>query len=67
MISTAVAWYRSRGNAIEGKSKNVSRIKGYYPTADLGRFWGIVYFLVLIGLTLGLAYTGGSPFIYGNF
>lgn len=49
------------------KNKNVSFIDGFYPIMNLNKFWGIVVFLVFVGLTIGLAYTGKSPFIYGNF
>lgn len=46
---------------------NISTIAGYYPQVKLGSFWGLVAFFVFVGLILCLAYTGGSPFIYGNY
>ena len=64
---TAAAWLKSKNSQLTGKSKNVSRVHGFYPIFDLNKFWGLVALLVLIGITLGLAYTGGSPFIYGKF
>ena len=49
------------------KKTNVSMVEGYYPMVDLTTFWGLVRFLVFCGLLLCLAYTGGSPFIYGKY
>lgn len=46
---------------------NFSFVKGYYPVLDLTKFWNIVLLLVFVGLIIVLAYTGGSPFIYGNY
>ena len=69
--STVVAFvkYKKTGkmSAICRKAKNVAAFDGFYPIMNLNKFWGIVAFLVLVGLTFGLAYTGKSPFIYGNF
>ena len=47
--------------------QNISYIDGYYPIVELDSFWGLVAFLVFAGLILCLAYTGGSPFVYGNY
>lgn len=49
------------------KKTNTSIVDGYYPLVDLTTFWGLVAFFVFCGLMLCLAYTGGSPFIYGNY
>lgn len=49
------------------KATNVSCVVGYYPVVRLSEFWGLVLFFVFCGLLICLAYTGGSPFIYGNF
>lgn len=51
----------------EPKKLNVSFVDGYYPVLDLSKFWQIVLFFVFVGLIICLAYTGGSPFIYGNY
>ena len=40
---------------------------GYYPMVKLNTIWGLTILLVMIGLTVGLAYTGGNPFIYFQF
>ena len=39
----------------------------YYPIQDLTTIKGLVIFFLLIGLTLGLGYTGANPFVYSNF
>lgn len=71
ITATAVAFIKSKksGKLADRikKNKNVASFDGFYPIMDLKKFWGIVAFLVLVGLTFGLAYTGKSPFIYGNF
>ena len=61
--------YKKTGkmSAICKKAKNVATFDSFYPIMNLNKFWGIVFFLVIVGLTFGLAYTGKSPFIYGNF
>ena len=46
---------------------NVSKVNGFYPILNLSKFWQLTIFFVFVGLTLALAYTGGSPFIYGNY
>ena len=65
----ALIKYKKSGqqSTTERKNHNFSAINGFYPILDLNKFWGIVVFLVFVGLTIGLAYTGKSPFIYGNF
>ena len=37
------------------------------PIMRLNTFWGMTVFLVLCGLTLGMAYVGETYFIYGAF
>ena len=39
----------------------------YYPIQDLSTIKGLVIFFLIIGLTLGLGYTGANPFVYSNF
>lgn len=46
---------------------NFSRAEGFYPCVNLASYTGMTLFFVFCGLILCLAYTGGSPFIYGNF
>lgn len=70
MICTAgliVAAISSKKRELTVVKKNISIIDGLYPILDLTKFWNIVIFFTVCGLTLCLAYTGGSPFIYGNF
>ena len=47
--------------------QNTSFVEGFYPLLDLTKFWHLVLFFLFCGLLLGLAYTGSSPFIYGEF
>lgn len=49
------------------KQTNLSYTEGQYLILDLTKFWNLVGFFIFLGLILGLAYTGGSPFIYGNY
>ena len=66
-ISVLAAARRSAGKEDSRKKKNTCRIQGYYPEVSLDSFWGLTLFFVFCGLILGLAYTGGSPFIYGGY
>lgn len=64
-VSTLVAVIASyREN---GQGRVSGTVDGFYPVLDLSRYWSLVIFFVEIGLILGLAYVGGSPFIYFQF
>ena len=67
--ASVIAYQKSRkaGARKPGEKTNVSIVNGYYPTVDLTTFGGLVKFFVFLGMLLCLAYTGGSPFIYGNY
>jgi alginate O-acetyltransferase complex protein AlgI len=67
IIGSLMAFFHTNKNVEKTRKFNVSSIEGYYPVNDLATFWGQVAFFVLCGLTLCLAYTGGSPFIYGRY
>lgn len=56
-----------RKNTPSSNKTNVSIVEGYYPLVDLSSFRGLVVFFVICGILLCLAYTGGSPFIYGKY
>ena len=58
---------RSRGRELKANKLNTSFVKAEYPVLDLSKFWNLVAFFVFCGLLIALAYTGGSPFIYGNY
>ena len=58
---------RSRGTELKARKLNTSFVKAEYPVLDLSKFWNLVAFFVFCGLLIALAYTGGSPFIYGNY
>ncbi|MEY8515917.1 MBOAT family O-acyltransferase [Lachnospiraceae bacterium 29-84] len=67
VASSLAAAIKSKRCAGHGTKQNVSYIHGFYPILDLAKFWHLVLFFVFCGLILCLAYTGGSPFIYGNY
>lgn len=54
LISNIFAYFKNNKNA-------------YYPNLDLNTIKGLFLFFLLIGLTIGLAYTGNNPFIYAAF
>ena len=45
----------------------LSGVNGIYPILNLGRVTSLVFLWVEIGMIAGLAYVGGSPFIYFQF
>ena len=67
LLSAVLAAIRSKNLAGTQKKKNTSCVEAFYPHFDLTSFWGLTLFFVFCGLILGLAYTGGSPFIYGGY
>ena len=52
---------------IKGHTNNMSKINGYYPTVNLNCVIDLTIFFVIVGLILGLAYTGENPFVYFQF
>lgn len=66
-FSVIFAYVSSKKKEVIKKNKNSCGIEGFYPLLDLNKFWSLVAFFVFCGLILCLAYTGGSPFIYGNY
>ena len=67
MICTMIAFVLSKRNGSTAKKMNMSSVEAFYPVFNLSSFWGQVAFFTLCGLTAGLAYLGGSPFIYGRY
>lgn len=67
LIASLVAVLGEKERALPPKRKNQSYANGYYPLLNLDKFWHLVLFFVFCGLIISLAYTGGSPFIYGTF
>ncbi len=54
--------------AIVKSHKNGDKyVEGYYPTVNLSTIKGLTIFFVVIGLILGLAFTGEQPFVYFQF
>ena len=52
---------------VRSKKGKLGRIEGFYFIGKLTRFWPLTLLLIVIGLTICLAYTGASPFIYFQF
>lgn len=48
-------------------SKQKGCFEGYYKVLDLNKISSLVALFVMLGMTIGLAYTGSSPFIYFQF
>lgn len=67
IVCSVVAAAATKDRTLPQKRKNQSFVQGYYPVLDLNKFWNLVLFFIACGLILCLAYTGGSPFIYGTF
>lgn len=67
LVASFTAYAVSKKNKLVSVKGNMSAVGAFYPILDLGKFWHLVIFFVEIGLVLCLAYTGGSPFIYGQY
>ena len=67
LVASLVAMAKTKEKTLPTNRQNQSFVDGYYPILDLNKFWHLVLFFVFCGLILCLAYTGGSPFIYGAF
>ena len=67
LASSLVAVFYSKKKGLVARKNNNSFVEAFYPNLDLRKFWHLVLFFVVCGLILCLAYTGGSPFIYGKF
>ena len=73
--ATYAAYRRSRALWVKqgsGSQTNECRyvenkIAGFYPLLDLSKFWNLVLFFVLCGLTIIMGYFGNTAFIYGKF
>lgn len=67
LISTFAAYLKSNSNVISGENKKISKIQGFYPILNLNKFWSLFILCLIMGMVLGLAYTGNNPFIYFQF
>ena len=52
---------------MKGRQKNFADVDGYYPVLNLNSVKGLTIFFIVVGLILGLAYTGENPFVYFQF
>lgn len=53
--------------AVLRSKKNGMKPEGFYPTVSLNTVSGLAIFFTFLGITMGMAYTGQSPFIYFQF
>lgn len=67
IIGMTCAVVKSKREGLVSRKQNMCPVEGYYPLMDLTKFTSQVVFFVFLGLIIALAYTGGSPFIYGNY
>lgn len=67
LIGSMAAILAAKDRTLPQNRQNQSYVNGYYPILNLKKFWHLVAFFVFCGLIVCLAYTGGSPFIYGTF
>lgn len=67
MYMVALLIAKKIGGNEKTKKMNQSVIEGVYPIMDLSKIWCLTLFLIILGSVVLLAYTGGSPFIYGNY
>ncbi|MBR3979386.1 MAG: MBOAT family protein [Oscillospiraceae bacterium] len=67
LVGSIVAAIGAKDGVLPQNRQNQSLVDGYYPILNLSKFWPLVLFFVICGLIICLAYTGGSPFIYGAF
>ena len=49
------------------KKNKLMNVDGFYPLLDLSKILHLAIFLTIIGIILGIAYTGANPFIYFQF
>ena len=67
LVASFGAYTMSKKKKLVATKCNMSVVEGFYPILNLKKFWHLVLFFIEIGLLLSLAYTGGSPFIYGQY
>ncbi|SHH69812.1 D-alanyl-lipoteichoic acid acyltransferase DltB, MBOAT superfamily [Fibrobacter sp. UWCM] len=67
IIASFYAIVKSKKGKNSPIKMNMSAVEAIYPLLNLKKFWHLVLFFMEIGLILCLAYTGGSPFIYGKY
>ena len=66
VISTIMAIVNSKKVGLKDRYGNLV-INDYYPVMDLSKFWSLVIFFTLCGLTIIMGYFGNNAFIYGAF
>lgn len=67
LVSSGVSAFCCRKRKLKADGRNQSRAVAMTPYLDLTKVWNLTLFFCFCGLILGLANTGGSPFIYGKY
>ncbi len=55
------------GAVVKSHKNKYRQIEGYYPIVNLDTVLGLTIFFVVLGLIIGLAFTGEQPFVYFQF
>lgn len=55
------------GRKIPSVNKKIGTTEGYYPVMDLSKLISLIILFIVLGITLGVAYTESNPFIYSQF
>ncbi len=66
-VSLAVLAVFTAGAVIRARRTGAEPVTGFYPVLPLDKVWGLAVFFTVLGLILGLAYTGENPFVYFQF
>lgn len=61
-----LVWCKYKSTHVEAADSKF-KMNAFYILWDLNSFYGLTAFFFLIMMTLGLAYTNASPFIYFQF
>ena len=67
LVSSGVSAFCCRKRKLKTNGRNQSRAVAMTPYLNLTKVWNLTLFFCFCGLILGLANTGGSPFIYGKY
>lgn len=66
-VGLALLFLCTLGAVLKNRGKNLTRVDSYYPILNLNSVSGLTVFFIVVGLILGLAYTGENPFVYFQF
>lgn len=55
------------GRKMPRENMKIGITEGYYPVMDLSKLISLIILFIVLGITLGIAYTESNPFIYSQF